>query len=344
MSFIFKVIKRNEEIFSRTPFIIVIIITFFLGIIIFTSDLSHLKLLLEENFNKSDTLISLGVTLGVIAIFMTLVQYLNGTKEKISRFIPEEYSKYFTKTSLEIKELKEEVKNLNKSKTDQNLSKEEKSDIISSIIKKVKTSEIEDIYKSQTNELKDNLVKSLGLDNIKKSFERIIDRLENELSVLRRRSSINLSIGILITMGALYMLFHTIDLFYTDLNPITNELTKDKTLQEILILLLPRLSIVIFIEIFAFFFLRLYAKGLEEIKYFQNELTNIESKLISAEIAFITNNTEGLKESLTMLSKTERNFILKKGETTVELEKAKSESESIQNIMKAIPSFLKKKN
>jgi hypothetical protein len=186
-------------------------------------------------------------------------------------------------------------------------------------------------------------IKSLGLENIKKSFERIIGRLDNELSVLRRRSSINLSIGIFITVGALFMLFYTIDSFYINLNPTSTELTKEKTLQEILILLLLRLSIVIFIEIFAFFFLRLYAKGLLEIKYFQNELTNIESKLISAEIAYITDNKEGLKESLSSLSQTERNFILKKDETTVELERAKSESENMQNILKAVPEIFKNK-
>ena len=107
--------------------------------------------------------------------------------------------------------------------------------------------------------------------------------------------------------------------------------------------MLPRLSFVFIIELFAYFFLRLYKEGLDEIKYFQNELTNIESKLISVEVAYITKNDKTMKESLSILAKTERNFILKKGETTVELERAKSESENMQNILKAIPTFLKNK-
>lgn len=280
-----------------------------------------------------------------IMLFSLLVKYLDGSKEKNSSLKKEQflYDDLYIDIMSELETLKEDITDLNKLKANINLSADDKKQIISSIIEKTNTQEIKEIYKSQTDELKNDLTKSLGLENIKKSFQRIIGRLDNELSVLRRRSSINLSIGIFITIGALFMLFYTIDSFYINLNSTSNELTKEKTLQEILILLLPRLSIVIFIEIFAFFFLRLYAKGLHEIKYFQNELTNIESKLISAEIAYITDNKEGLKESLSSLSQTERNFILKKGETTVELERAKSESENIQSILKAIPEFLKNK-
>ena len=54
-------------------------------------------------------------------------------------------------------------------------------------------------------------------------------------------------------------------------------------------------------------------------------------------------NEKLLEISINTLSQTERNFILKKGQTTVELERAKSESENMQNILKAIPTFLKNK-
>ena len=48
-----------------------------------------------------------------------------------------------------------------------------------------------------------------------------------------------------------------------------------------------------------------------------------------------------MKDSLNVLVQTERNFILKKGETMVELERAKSESENMQNILKSIPKLFK---
>jgi hypothetical protein len=56
----------------------------------------------------------------------------------------------------------------------------------------------------------------------------------------------------------------------------------------------------------------------------------------------MTKNEEGIKLAVESLSKTERNFILEKGQATVELEKAKSESELTRNIIKTIPSFFKK--
>lgn len=55
---------------------------------------------------------------------------------------------------------------------------------------------------------------------------------------------------------------------------------------------LPRLTLVVFIEIFAYFFLRLYKSSLTEIKYFQNEMTNIEAKFIALYIALESDNQE----------------------------------------------------
>ncbi|WP_418180756.1 hypothetical protein ACNSOL_01420 [Aliarcobacter lanthieri] len=329
--------RRRRRKIIRNLLIIIILLSFSLSIILFINRSD----LITKLYNKEQ--LPLFILIIPIAILFTiLVRYLEGSKERMYRFKEREY-KNDIYISSEIEYLKNNIKDLNKLKSDINLSQDDKKQLLSSIIKETNTEEIKRIYKNETDQLKNDLRQSLGFENIKKSFGRIISRLENELSVLRRRASINLSLGIFITIGALGMLYNTIDLFYTDLSTNSTTLTNERTLQEILILLLPRLSIVIFIEIFAFFFLRLYAKSLHEIKYFQNELTNIESKLIAAEIAYITNNQEGLKDSLSSLSLTERNFILKKGETTVELERAKSESENMQNILKAIPSFLRNK-
>ncbi len=112
--------------------------------------------------------------------------------------------------------------------------------------------------------------------------------------------------------------------------------------KEDLIKLFPTFSLVLFIELFAYFFLRLYREGLSEMKYYQNELTNIESKLIAVEIALIKEDNESLKLTLDILSQTERNFILKKGETTAGLEHSKSELKYIQNILRIIPNLNKK--
>lgn len=70
-------------------------------------------------------------------------------------------------------------------------------------------------------------------------------------------------------------------------------------IKDILLYLLPRLFMIIFTELFVLFFLRLYSKGLNEIKYFQNELTNIELKLVAAGVAYVTKNDISMKDSCT---------------------------------------------
>lgn len=291
--------------------------------------------IIDMKFIKDNLYIIFFIIIFIIYIFSILVKYLDGSKEKEENI----NTLYHDKIQHEFELIQKELIDLKNLKDSIKLTDNDKEKITSLIVEKASIQKIEELYKNQTDKLKNDLIKSLGINNIKESFSVIVKRFENELSILRRRSSINLSIGIFITILALAALFYSIHEFYIDLKLLNAE----QSLQEILILLFPRLSIVIFIEIFAFFFLRLYAKSLDEIKYFQNELTNIESKLISAEIAYITDDKESLKKSLYSLSKTERNFILKKGETTVELERAKSESENMQNIIKAIPDLFKNK-
>jgi hypothetical protein len=95
----------------------------------------------------------------------------------------------------------------------------------------------------------------------------------------------------------------------------------------------PRLSLVIFIELFAYFFLRLYKDTLSEIKYFQNEITNIESKHLAVAMAISNNSDEGLIHSIDSLLSTERNHILNKGQTTVEIEKARTEQQLTDSVL-----------
>lgn len=214
-------------------------------------------------------------------------------------------------------------------------SEDEKMDIKNSIISNCSSEFIGDTFKSETDKLESKLLDTLGLKSLKDSFFITINRLNIEIRKLYTRANINLLLGVAITMGGLYFLYETIDSI--NISAVTS-------IPDIIISNLPRFTLVVFIELFSYFFLRLYKLGLDEIKYFQNELTNIELKLIAVEVAFITKNEESMKEALKVLVETERNFILKKGETTVALEKAKSESESVRDIMKAIPTFLKKNN
>jgi len=78
-----------------------------------------------------------------------------------------------------------------------------------------------------------------------------------------------------------------------------------------------RVGLIALIEIVAFFFLSQYRFTLQDEKYVNNELTNADVRLLTLVIAAKMGSKEAVDKVLIELSKTERNFILKKGETSV---------------------------
>ena len=95
-----------------------------------------------------------------------------------------------------------------------------------------------------------------------------------------------------------------------------------------------RMSIAIFVQTFAYFFLRLYKTGLDDIKYYQNEITNIESKWLALNAVIEEKDKTLLKIIVDSLSKTERNFILKKGDSTLGLERERLEKNEVIELVK----------
>ena len=84
----------------------------------------------------------------------------------------------------------------------------------------------------------------------------------------------------------------------------------------------------------------LYKKSLDDIKYYQNEITNLEAKYLSLDQSKQSGNFKLLANALETLNKTERNFILKKDETTIELEKSKIETQSSNNTVQALKDII----
>jgi hypothetical protein len=162
---------------------------------------------------------------------------------------------------------------------------------------------------------------------------RIVERLRAEIRALMRRSNLNLVLGTVTTAAAASMLAYV---------ALTARLTTDDW-RRLLPAYLFRLSVAAFIQIFAFFFLRLYRTGLSEIKYFQNEITNVESKCLALQFAILSGNETSAKKVVEELAETERNFILKKSETTVELERARLENQNIQELVDTVKAFAPQK-
>jgi hypothetical protein len=96
---------------------------------------------------------------------------------------------------------------------------------------------------------------------------------------------------------------------------------------------IPRLTLVSFIEIFAYFFLRLYRNAISEIRYFQNELTNGESAAEALLAVIIEGAEDKIGSIADKLASVERNGVLKKGETTIELLREERASSLDRNII-----------
>ncbi|MFM5842345.1 MULTISPECIES: hypothetical protein [Aeromonas] len=243
----------------------------------------------------------------------------------------------------DIKNLKEKIEALSSQHT---LSPEEKEDLLDNIADGTRKELIEEIFDIQSQKLKNYIESESISERLHESALNIRVRLEREISDLRLRSNINLLIGMIITLLGLFLLWTVVNT--VDSSEMLKVLaskgieSNSQFIKNLILPLVPRVMLVIFIEVFAYFFLRLYKNGLSEIKYFQNELTNVESKMVALELAHLSKNNDAVSRVIASLVETERNFILQRGETTVELEKAKSESEMMRSLVSAIPNLFKK--
>ncbi|MCP3104681.1 hypothetical protein LZ198_38035 [Myxococcus sp. K15C18031901] len=163
-------------------------------------------------------------------------------------------------------------------------------------------------------------------------------RIQREIDVIQRRGSSNLALGCLITLAAISLLVFTA---FVPAPPTATNISSYDYLMNLPHMLIPRISIVLFVEFFSFFFLRLYRSSVQETKYFQNELTNLDAKAIAVEVALLSGDKEAMKGLATELARTERNFVLKKDETTVELEVVKAEVRGLREVVSSVNGLLR---
>ncbi|HSV80097.1 MAG TPA: hypothetical protein VLK85_12975 [Ramlibacter sp.] len=157
-------------------------------------------------------------------------------------------------------------------------------------------------------------------------------RLMAEITALTRRGSLNLLLGISITMVGLSFLGAAVYNAPSGQSP-----------EQFLMHFLPRLSLVAIMELFAYFFLRLYKVSLQETKYFQNELTNAEARALAVTAALKGQDGKPIADVISGLMQVDRNHVLEKGQTTAQLEQARLEKESLGDILKGLGLHLAKK-
>lgn len=227
----------------------------------------------------------------------------------------------------EVNRLKEKI--LNHDRKAESLSEEEKYEIISDLKNNILNDASESFLEELEQKYSVEIRKDKYISDLRDQCQQVRERLTREIDALGRRGNLNLVIGVITTIAAIAVLSTTV-------------LSGNHTLtsNELMAYYAPRLTLSIFIEIFSFFFLKLYKAGLGEIKYFQNELTNAELKFIAAEKAIMVDNEDSVSHVISELASTERNFKLGKGESTVDLEKFRSSQAGNQKIIESLAGLI----
>jgi len=234
------------------------------------------------------------------------------------------------KLEKEIEYLKNKIENINFDKALVN--EDGKQEIINRIEKSVMKDAGNSLLKNIEERFSSDFKKDRYLIDLRKQCNITRVRLNDEIISLGRRGNVNLGIGVITTIAAVVILASTV-------------ISGDVNLkgEALLSYYFPRFTLSVFIEIFSFFFLKLYKSGLSEIKYFQNELTNVELKFIAAEKSVLLGNEDSIKSVINELSTTERNFKLNKGESTVELEKDRNERDSLNSVLDSVTKIISAK-
>jgi len=171
------------------------------------------------------------------------------------------------------------------------------------------------------------------INNASEAFQRVIARLSAAAEEVRKRANVNLIMGTAASVIGLMFLVY----FVLAFGPLPTE-----TWQETLVRSIPRLSLVIIIEFLGYFFLGLYRLGTYEVKFFQNEITNVELWAATYLHAMREGDKELGKEIVKKLLNVERNFILKKGETTAFAPESTDERSGLLSDLRALAELARK--
>ncbi|MBI4806070.1 MAG: hypothetical protein HY795_12620 [Desulfovibrio sp.] len=165
--------------------------------------------------------------------------------------------------------------------------------------------------------------KELSIDTTEKKkisrsvllFEELYDRvrfsrtrLRNNLKTLTMHAVVNLVLAVFVIFVTLFLLVYLTMVSFKD---------GDLSSQQIY----SRIILLGFAQFTTFIFMKIYRSLMSDIKYIVNEITNIEQKYIALHAACIFSENKSLDAILNKLVNCERNFILKKGETTPDIEK-----------------------
>jgi hypothetical protein len=223
------------------------------------------------------------------------------------------------------------------------ISSEEKIELINTAISRISTEAIDKLRGHFEQKYTDSLIKSQNIEVIQEIFTSINSRLYEEVEALQRRANINLVIGIVISLFGIFILWwYAVVTLETVPGAGENSDSLVSKIGSLPSRLLMRISLAIVVQFFAYFFLRLYRYALFEIKFFQNEITAVELRSAALQSAISVGDKQTISHVIKLLASSERNTILRKGETTINLRKDEIESIIDRDLSTSLKSVLSK--
>ncbi|EEX41147.1 hypothetical protein [Vibrio furnissii] len=197
---------------------------------------------------------------------------------------------------------------IERGKLESALSEQERDQVISTISKTVETQLNASLLEMIESKYGSVVYRDKLADKAERLLNSTISRLESYNEDLKKKASVNLIYGIASTIGAIMLLVFVL---------MNTQAPETKSQIDTVFYYTSRFFLVLLVQGVSIFFLNLYKSTLSNILYINNEITNHESKRDALVMSINGNNEDNLASVLVGLSSTERNFILKKGESSI---------------------------
>lgn len=130
----------------------------------------------------------------------------------------------------------------------------------------------------------------------------VANQLQKASSTVTIRGIVNLIIGIVFAFGALYILREAVALFDA-------QTFREMTTAEMSYLIAIRISLALAIILISYFFLSLYRRSLEDVRYYQNEITSVMATAAGVSMALTVGSDEVRAYVIARLIEAERNSL-----------------------------------
>ena len=164
-------------------------------------------------------------------------------------------------------------------------------------------SELRELLISQINNvISGDLIRTIreryGIDHMESSFADSKSRISGVIQSLRLRNMTVVMTGFSFAFCGIGSLFFFV---------IKNQ--PDQISGAQLVSCAPHIAIVFILEVLAYFCMNLYQRGLGDLRYYQNEMTNIESREAALHAALISGNESQIAQFVSSLFATDRNAL-----------------------------------